>query len=495
MAELEFYDGVDCIGASMVRLTDRGTNVLHDAGANIDRRNKFYSDFMQPREFMAITDRQKLRLLPDLNSIYRPDYLYNEGLEATGRAFDAIFLSHVHVDHSGFLPEIRADLRVLSTFQSYIILTVMQDTAFSYNNDYVRLQLRFALDDKIRREGLVARNNMTVDRLFQFLKPGEHGTVGDIGYTSYPVDHSVPGSVGMVYDTSAGQIAFSGDIRMRGWKRQRTIDFAEKLKGIRPMALVMEGTRIDDSDTTTEEEIVEKASDIAMNLPGLLMVEWSRRNMDRLLTFYEVAKETDRILLIDPMNALLLERLDGYDGYPKLKKKRDKHPHLGLFTWKKGMGLLDKLDREGNSYPAKLVENEYEFWERQFLDYKSRYTLEEVLGDQDKFILYTEYSYLKHWPDFKGLKFGFIPSYPEPYDVRTKDQETIRKEWIKELGVEAFDRLHVHGHMNYNEVKWFINESQPEILLPNHTNHRELFQEMYDPKRIVLAEQGVPLIL
>jgi ribonuclease J len=74
------------------------------------------------------------------------------------------------------------------------------------------------------------------------------------------VDNTVPGAYGFIIYTSQGPNTYTGDIRLHGTKSQMTRDFIEKVKEVKPIAFISEGTRITDEAKEESEELVHKVS-------------------------------------------------------------------------------------------------------------------------------------------------------------------------------------------------------------------------------------------
>ena len=75
--------------------------------------------------------------------------------------------------------------------------------------------------------------------------------------TAFPVDHSVPGSVAWAVETEAGWIIYTGDFRLHGKAASCTEAFIEEAAKLRPTALIIEGTRVNDDFRITELEVQE----------------------------------------------------------------------------------------------------------------------------------------------------------------------------------------------------------------------------------------------
>ena len=85
----------------------------------------------------------------------------------------------------------------------------------------------------------------------------------------------------------------------------------KKQKRPNPTVMISEGTRIDSPSTETEEDIEIKAKNLIADFKGLVIVNFPVRDLDSLLTFYNVAKETDRTLVVNLKQAYMLKLFSG----------------------------------------------------------------------------------------------------------------------------------------------------------------------------------------
>ncbi|BDH78976.1 hypothetical protein MTTB_03550 [Methanothermobacter tenebrarum] len=63
--------------------------------------------------------------------------------------------------------------------------------------------------------------------------------------------------------------------------------------------MISEGTRITEKENLTEEDIENEVIEKISNFNGLVIVDYPIRDLDRLLTFYKAAINTDRTLVIN----------------------------------------------------------------------------------------------------------------------------------------------------------------------------------------------------
>ncbi|MFB6144884.1 MAG: MBL fold metallo-hydrolase, partial [Candidatus Nanohaloarchaea archaeon] len=110
MTEISFFGGIGEIGGNIILLETEESRILFDFGKNFKQESKFFSEFLNPRKSHGLEDFIELGLLPDLDGVYRRDYLKHIGREAEDEAsVDAVFITHAHMDHVGYLHFLRGD--------------------------------------------------------------------------------------------------------------------------------------------------------------------------------------------------------------------------------------------------------------------------------------------------------------------------------------------------------------------------------------------------
>ena len=84
--------GKNEIGGNKILLEHKDTRIFLDFGMSFKQASKFFSEFLQPRKCATLTDFFELGLLPDIEGLYRGDYLRHMGRKEEEREIDAVFL-------------------------------------------------------------------------------------------------------------------------------------------------------------------------------------------------------------------------------------------------------------------------------------------------------------------------------------------------------------------------------------------------------------------
>jgi ribonuclease J len=297
---------------------------------------------------------------------------------------------------------------------------------------------------------------------------------------THPVDHSLFGAVGMAVESDAGWIGYTGDLRFHGQKGERTWAFAEALAQLKPTALLCEGTRLTGVNTTTEARVRETCRQAVRRAAGRLAVaDFAPRNVERLLTFLEIAGETGRRLLVQPKDAYLLRAMHLADpGVPDAMADA----RLGLYADPK-VSQFDWEKRVRQRYAGRVVTP---------LDVRQEpgdYLLAFSLTDMADLL---DIEYL-----LKGKPGGvYVFSNSQAYDDEQMVDLVRLWNWTEHLGltleglqphrdgrgtvvkVTPTEGYHASGHAAAAELEEFVRRVQPRRLIAIHTENAQAWQEL-----------------
>ncbi|MDR3291116.1 MAG: hypothetical protein LBT10_03105 [Methanobrevibacter sp.] len=191
--------------------------------------------------------------------------------------------------------------------KSEIILNVLEETGKASFAEIMNFKKSLHYVPKKRGEGYkkLIGEDCKIKRDIVTVKPYSPFEINGFKVTSIPVDHSLPGSSGYFLENDNDTIVYSGDIRFHGWNKGYIDKFMVESHKFNPTIMLCEGTRINESVKGNEEDIENKATNLIKDHKGLAIVNYPIRDLDRLITFYNVAKNTDRILAINSKNKLI----------------------------------------------------------------------------------------------------------------------------------------------------------------------------------------------
>ncbi|MEW6572372.1 MAG: exonuclease [Bacillota bacterium] len=513
---LTFYDGVDCIGGNKILLEADGSKLFFDFGTNFKAEGTFFDEFLCPRVVLGLGDPLALGLLPPLKGLYRPDLEYPGVWERFAESplyrdavVQGVLLSHAHLDHCGYISYLHRDIPVLCSLTTALTCKAMQDT--SSGN---RLQEICYINPREFTDGLLKTGNYR--RVFHEQRPYVvfapttvsgpavlfweqchnsrglncrpfesfiHETrVGDLTVRYWPVDHSIPGAGAFGVRTSAGWVVYTGDLRIHGRQASLTKRFIAEAAGLGPVVLVCEGTHPLNGTPVTEAEVLANSFEAVRGADGLVVADFGPRNVERLLSFLEIAAETGRRLALTPKDAYLLEGLCAAgepgvpDPYVDERVVLYVKPKGTLFAWEKAL-----LERFSVYCPERMV------------DAKT------VRGDQSGFILCFSYYDFHALLDINPYGGTYIYSSSEAFDEEMLiDHERVRN-WINYFGFKLCGSLgkdreksgfHASGHIHGAGLEELVETINPDILVPVHTQDREFFRQFEGRRKVLLPRRG-----
>ena len=484
MTSIDFFGGVDEIGGNKIRVQGYENSFFFDFGMGFSHANDYLSEFLQPRKANGICDFVELGLLPNINGIYREDYLRHVGLPYPDEpSVDGVLISHSHVDHVAYVHHLREDIPIYLTNESYLILKALEDTGAASFSEYLHLKKSFYLEPKKRGDGYMRSRANIVDRDIHIVKPYKKFEIGEFSIKSAPVDHSLPGASAFICENPDETIVYTGDLRFHGRHPELTRKFIKEAKKSNPTIMISEGTRIDSDQNISENDIEERAVDTVKECKGLVVINYPVRDLDRLLTFYKVAEDTERKLVVSLKQAYILDLFNKINNeYPDLSKVK-------IYKPRKGWGLLGDdsfacVDNEwlcANEIDSSQCIRDYKKWERKLLENDNVLTYHDLRKDPGDYIFRCDFFELKELIDIKPVDGVYIKSSTEPFDEQMEINERKVQNWLKLFNLPLLNEgFHASGHANGKEILDMIREVNPDNLYPVHTTHKNKFMKLQD---------------
>lgn len=509
------YDGAQTIGGNKILLEDGGTSVFLDFGTSFDARYQYFEEFLSPRARAGLLDMIHMGLLPPLRGIYRTDLE-----DADGRAWerakrlsfyrdtrvDAVLLSHAHMDHCGYISFLDPGIPVVATAMTAYLCKAIQDCAAHQFEG----EMAYAVPKTRGREGtigaashrdapFVRRPYLLVDvvppdpdgfwnlspaaprgRLFPSAQLELSDRIEGMRFRYFPVDHSIYGAAAIGLETSEGWIVYTGDLRRHGRQRGLTAAFLESAARLSPIALICEGTNVDRRPSPTEDQVLDVCLQAVREASGRLVVaDFGPRNVERLLSFLEIARRTGRRLAIMDKDAYLLTMMHAVD--PSIPTPRTDGT----------MRVYHRALRE----PRTWVQN-VRAW------YPDDVTAAAVHADPGAFILCMSFFDITELIDIDPPSGIWIYSSSEPHNEEQRFELWRLGNWLTRFNITPLgltdepSPFHASGHISGPELWDLIRQLAPAPVIPIHTTSPGHFQEaLSSDLQVLLPEAGVPISL
>lgn len=535
MTKLTFYGGIREIGGNKILLEDEGENLLLDFGFPYKRHKLFYEEYLKPRSGAGILDPLSMGMIPPLEGIYRKDIASPEiWCQFRHHPFyrkldniDGVLLSHAHFDHSAHIAFLHEDIPIFSTALTAFIAKSTQDSGRSDFDQQVcyyspaaekyptgckqvafissgeaKCQRQFYLGDMDVRSLSDQANNFWSWSLGFSEKKGRQKEIAsrplrnldalNLELKCFSVDHSIPGACAWGINTNSGWVIYSGDLRLHGKRTLSTRRFIEQTASLQPRVLIIEGTNINRDKNISEQEVYENAMHAITKAQNLVIADFSAKDIDRLLTFLQIARDTDRKLAILPKDAYLL----------------------------KTMRLLDKeipdIAQDKNIVIYHDTVARADTWVQNiFQEYADKVVLAEDLGkSQEEFILCFSFFDLNEFPSMHPQKNSlYVFSSSEPHDEEQQIDFRRLHNWLEHFGFVSYGLpeekdgewqipenergLHASGHACGADLISIVKNINPDFLIPVHSEAPELYiKYLEDTKiKVLLPEMGESIII
>jgi ribonuclease J len=508
MVKLTFYGGVREIGGNKILLEDDEGKLFLDFGYPYSKYRVFYEEYLKPRAGAGLLDLLVMGLLPQLEGIYRTD-LETESLWRQFRRaehyrkledIDGILLTHAHLDHSGHISFLREDIPVYATATTAFIAKAIQDSGkadFDQQVCYFTPRVEECLQGwkqgayvasssgGRQRRFCVAYKSELSEEAEKFWakatrkKKMDSQLLDDIGKCSFnlrcfPVDHSIPGACAWGIETSSGWVIYSGDLRLHGKRGKLTESMIKEAARLHPRALILEGTNVDRKANISEQEVYANAFKAINDAQGLVIADFPARDVDRLLTFLQIARDTKRKLAILPKDAYLL------------KTMRLLEPEIPDIAQEDAIVIYQETTASRS--PDSWLRNIYQ-------DYSSKIVLaKDVRSNQSEFILCFSFWDLNELPSIQPRAGSlYVFSSSEPHNEEQEIDLRRLHNWLWRFELRGFGLpverngkweipeeekgLHASGHACGLDLLRIAREIQPEVIIPVHSEKPEFYKD------------------
>ena len=374
--QIRIIKGTNQIGGCITEISSEKARIIIDFGNDLE-------DIKQPFEIDGLT--------------------YNES------KYDAVFITHSHIDHIGLINKINEDIPIYVEESSLKIYNITCD---------------FCGEEKLTRKINAFK---VTDRL----------QIKDIKIIPYRVDHSSYNSCMFLIESNGKKILHTGDYRLHGRKKEETLSNLKKIGKID--LLITEGTSLSRnvSNYDTEEEL-EKETLEYMKKYDQVFIMHSSTNIDRTISFIKSALKTGKNYILD-LFTYSLNKVINLNINVDYKR---------IFVWKPRRYLL-KEETFKNEYMN--FETSSFFGKKYVMNVKSS-MLEDIKLLQEKGLITNACLIYSMW-------HGYI-----------EKEEKLKKfiDEIEAMGIE-FKELHTSGHADISSMMKLNEITNPDKTIIIHT--------------------------
>jgi ribonuclease J len=295
--------------------------------------------------------------------------------------------------------------------------------------------------------------------------------------SAHPVDHSIPGAAAYILRGET-TVAYTGDFRLHGKNEISTREFIGQAR--EASVLITEGTRAGPSEEekTSERSVCEACREGVEDSTGLVIADFSPRNFERLESFQEIAKKSGRQLVVMAKDMFMLHCLQSVCGWSRTD----------------GLGIYSEIaDRSRQKWEQEVVA----------IHYGDRYVDHAAIRDSPQdYILCFSFLDMKHLLDIKPEGGTYIYSACEAFNEEMEIDFYRLWQWLRRFGISSrgfsmngkgelsFERrYHASGHAPGEDIAWAIEQIDPDVIVPVHTEAEKWFSESFD--NVMAVEEGV----
>jgi ribonuclease J len=429
---ITIHGGVNEIGGNKIILEDKDAKILLDFGMSYKDRAKFYSE-----PWLIPRDEHDLLefgILPNIDGIYKFD----------DKSIDAFFLSHAHTDHYKYVSFLNRGIDMYCGKGTKSLLDIFNKVRYSnFEHNLADIQWNtFSTNDVIK--------------------------IGSLSIEPIHVDHSIPAAYAFIIHTSSSSIAYTGDLRLHGSRSDLTRDFIEKARDADIDAILCEGTNLGRGEVVSEDEVYNKVRDVIQAVKGLVIAGFSIADIDRFRTFYRASLINDRRIVITPKQAYLLNSLKD---------------------------IIDLPDKDNISVYRRNKKRYYQYEQEMFDEYQTL-DAEDIKKNQSKYVLVLQFQDLRELVDIKpNAGSCYIYSSSEPFNEESEIEFDRFNNWLDHFALPMY-HIHASGHIMPMDLRHMLEEINPNIIIPIHTEHANMFARWCsDISQFIIPERSKPMEL
>jgi len=430
--KLTIYRGTHEIGGTFIEIRADNTRILLDAGYPLFLNGAPIDDNIAKLPYDELLKRG---VLPNINGLYRWDT----------PKFDAVIISHAHIDHYGLLKFVHNQIPVYVSSGTMKLIEVSQ--IFKICEHF--------------------------DANYHLFKMYESFAIGDFVIKPYLMDHSAFDAAAFEICAQGKTIIYTGDFRGHG-RKAVCLDSFIKSAAKKPDLLLTEGTMFGRSseEIKTESELELCIESEIKAATGAVLFQTSSQNIDRIVSFYRAALKCKKIFVVDVYTANVLYELRSLGN--NLPYPSNEYENIKVF------------------YPYRLTQKIFneigEIYAKRFSPF--HIPKEKLEQQQKNVVMMVRPSMLKDLDHCKFRDGIFIYSMWQGY--RESKYQKAFESFLQAAGF-GLKFLHTSGHAAVSDIERAIMGLMPKKIIPIHTMMPESFLNFSD--KVCLMEDGAEIVV
>jgi ribonuclease J len=446
------YAGGHTIGGVIVAIEYGSDRVLLEFGTAYEPKTDLFDGRVLRRDKNCLRDKLRIGILPKIDGIYPRDALGEEALVAAedSKINTAVFITHLHLDHM-------SQINMLSP--------------------KVKVYMHSAAQTIERALEAVGKGAEGSSREYCELLPDVPVNVGAISVYPILCSNESYKDFAFLVETPDGVIQYTGDLTLHGLDAELTFrqmrlakekgvdvllcDCTSFMDDVMNMMFRSSDAKVIPSKAEIPEgmlsgkEYFEGLFNVLENRKGLCVFNYYMREMADAKRFIDWAESLGRICAFEPEAAYIVYKFYGIEPFVYIPDSTEYH-----FP-------------DGSEPPwfSELMRN-------------CRIVLKaDIIEKPDKYFLHNSYAHILELLDFP--RGSYIHADGEPMGSFDPAYANMRK-IVDMCGFEyvLFGSEHYFGHGYPQQVKYFVDEIDPKVLIPCHS---------YNPERL-LPKNGVQLL-
>lgn len=391
--EVRIIKGTNQIGGCITEISTKNTKIIIDFGTDLDEARDF--------EISGLTKDKSI--------------------------YDAVFITHSHLDHIGLINKINDD----------ILVFVEEKSLQTYN-----LTCDFCNNERIKKN----INTFKLQKNIDDIKPIFDN--GNIKVIPFIIDHSAYNSCMYLIEADGKKILHTGDFRNHG---RKGILFELMLKKIGKVdLLITEGTSLSREDKTYLKEVdLEKEAKEIMDKYDQVFILQSSTNVDRTVSFLKASLKSSKKFVMDlfsyHINKIINLNIDV--------------DYKNIFVWK----------------PIKYRFKSEDF-KQKYLDMNTSSNIFPYFTMEVKQSMLKDIKMLYN----KGVlsKACLIYSMWDGYIEKEEKLKSFIDE-MKKMNID-FIELHTSGHADIKTMKWLNEIVNPDYTIIIHTENSKSIENIFN---------------